>query len=83
MQTKTARNVILLPDNRAVQAFAIAALFAATMPFADAVASGTLSRLGFTVADTGSHQALSLLFVVGTSANVAFCRSDCWRVVRS
>ncbi|WP_049969892.1 hypothetical protein [Haladaptatus cibarius] len=83
MQTKTVRNTLPLPAGRAVQVLVMVALFAVTMPFADAVVSGTLSRLGFSVAGTGSLQALQLLFIGGMSASVALCCFACWRVVRS
>ena len=83
MQTKTVRNTLRLPASRAVQMLVMVTLFAVTMPFADAVVSGTLSRLGFSVTSTGLSQVLQLLFVAGMSASVALCCFACWRVVRS
>ncbi|WP_266078203.1 hypothetical protein [Haladaptatus caseinilyticus] len=80
MQTKTVRNI--LPPGRAVQAFVLVSLFAGTVPFADAVVSGTLSRLGVSVGGAELFPLLSMA-TIGTSASVSFCCLACWRSLQA
>ncbi|WP_435154909.1 hypothetical protein [Haladaptatus sp. DFWS20] len=82
MQTKTVRNSPSLSVGRAVQAFAMVALFAMTLPFAHAVVAGTLSRLGLTMG-SGLIQLLPLSVVVGMSVSVTFCCFACWDCLRT